>query len=61
MLQVGDLVRYRRAAYTLGKPQSDAAVVLWVNSAGGTVKAVNRRGAIVWLVTSDCEVVSASR
>ena len=51
-VQVGDLVKYITGCI---------AVVLWINDAGGTVKVVNDNGRIAWLVTSDCEVISASR
>jgi len=51
-MQVGDLIKYITGC---------TAVVLWINDAGGTVKVVNDNGRIAWLVTSDCEVISASR
>jgi len=51
-MRVGDLVKYITGC---------TAIVLWVNHAGGTVKVVNDNGRIAWLVTSDCEVISAAR
>ena len=51
-MKVGDLVKYVTGCIS---------VVLHINDAGGTVKAVNDNGNICWLVASDCEVVSESR
>ena len=51
-MKVGDLVRYVTGTI---------AMLLYINDAGGTVKAVNDDGNICWLVTSDCEVISESR
>ena len=51
-MKVGDLVKYVTGCIS---------VVIYINDAGGTVKAVNDNGNICWLVTSDCEVISASR
>jgi ribosomal protein L10 len=51
-MKVGDLVRYVTGT---------TAIVLYINDVGGTVKVVNDNGNIAWLVTSDCEVISAHR
>jgi hypothetical protein len=51
-MQIGDLVRYVTGC---------VALVLYINTEGGTVKVVNDCGNIAWLVTSDCEVISANR
>jgi hypothetical protein len=55
-MKVGDLVKYGGIGMT-----GCICVVLYINDAGGTVKAVNDDGSICWLVTSDCEVISESR
>jgi len=51
-VKVGDLVKYVTGCI---------GVVLYINDAGGTIKAINDSGNICWLVTSDCEVISESR
>ena len=51
-MKVGDLIKYVTGC---------TGVVLWINNAGGTVKVINYKGNIAWLVTSDCEVISESR
>ena len=51
-MKVGDLVRYETGCIS---------VVLYINVAGGTVKAFNDNGNICWLVASNCEVISESR
>jgi hypothetical protein len=51
-VQVGDLVKYVTGC---------TAIILCVYEASGTAKAINDSGNICWLVTSDCEVISASR
>ena len=51
-VKVGDLVKYVTGC---------TGVVLYINDAGGTIKAINDNGNICWLVTSDCEVISESR
>ena len=48
-MQVGDLIDY------YGK---QLAVVLYINDAGGTVKARLTSGKIGWLVLTGCKVVS---
>ena len=50
-MQVGDIVKYVTGC---------VALVLYINIEGGTVKVVNDCGNIAWLVTSDCEVISAA-
>ncbi len=47
-MKVGDLIKNK-----LGK----TAVVVYVNKDGGTIQALGVDGAM-WLVTSECEVVS---
>ena len=54
-LKVGDFVIYRTPH------SSDLGVIVYVNYPGGTVKALNTRGKVVWYVTSGCEVISESR
>ena len=55
MIRVGDCVIYRTPH------DSDIGFVLRVNTEGGTVKALNTRGKVVWYVTSGCEVISEGR
>mgnify|MGYP003635899734 FL=1 len=47
-MKVGDLVSYYNC---------DIAVVLWINEAGGSIKALLSSGEIGWLVKSGCKVV----
>jgi hypothetical protein len=58
-MQVGDLVRYGYSKYDDDSPV--IGKVLYVNDAGGTLKVLDRFGAIDWFVTSYCEVISESR
>ena len=51
-MKKGDLIKYLTGCI---------GVVLYINDAGGTVKVLNDNGNICWLVTSGCEVISASR
>ena len=51
-MKVGDLVRYYNCDVA-----TYVAVVLWINEAGGTIKALLSSGDIGWLVTSGCEVI----
>ena len=51
-MKVGDLIKYMTGC---------TGVVLWINDAGGTVKVINDDRNIAWLVTSDCEIISANR
>ena len=51
-MKKGDMIKYVTGGI---------AVVLYINDAGGTVKVLNDNGNICWLVTSDCEVISAHR
>jgi hypothetical protein len=51
----GDFVIYRTPH------SSDIGVVLYDNQNGGTLKALNTRGKVVWYVTSGCEIISESR
>jgi len=52
-MKVGDLVEYY-GHHTL-------AVILQINEAGGTVKALLSSGEIGWLVKSECKVANESR
>jgi len=56
-MQVGSLVRYCQG----GEKYNLLAIVTKVNCAGGTVQAVDITGKSHWLVTSNCEVLNASR
>ncbi len=54
-MKIGDFVIYRTPH------ESDIGVIVYVNYPGGTVKALNTRGQVVWYVTSGCEVIGARR
>jgi len=54
-VKVGDFVIYRTPN------ASDIGVIVYINYPGGTVKALNTRGKVVWYVTSGCEVISENR
>ena len=54
-MKPGDFVIYRTPN------GSDIGVILRSNQNGGTLKALNTRGQVVWYVTSGCEVISESR
>ena len=58
-MQVGDLVKYGYSKYEDGSPV--VGTVLFVNDAGGTLKVLDKYGAIDWFVTSYCEVISEGR
>ena len=51
----GDFVIYRTPN------SSDIGVILYSNQNGGTLKALNTRGKVVWYVTSGCELISERR
>ena len=51
----GDFVIYRTPH------GSDIGVILHSNQNGGTLKALNTRGKVVWYVTSGCEVIVGKR
>ena len=54
-MKVGDFVIYRTPH------SSDLGLIVYVNFDGGTAKALNTRGKVVWYVTSGCEVISEGR
>ena len=54
-MKAGDFVIYRTPH------GSDIGVLIKLNYEGGTVKALNTRGQIVWYVWSGCEVISEGR
>ncbi len=54
-MKVGDFVIYRTPH------SSDIGVITHINFPGGTVKALNTRGKVVWYVSSSCEVISEGR
>ena len=54
-LKPGDFVIYRTPH------SSDIGVVLSRPNPGGTLKALNTRGKVVWYVTSGCEVIVEKR
>tara|TARA_Y100000114_G_C11723212_1_gene309586 strand:+ start:762 stop:929 length:168 start_codon:yes stop_codon:yes gene_type:complete len=54
-MRVGDIVKYGHSKYSDGKDVT--GLVLHINTAGGTVKVIDRFGNIDWFVTSECEVV----
>ena len=56
-MKVGSLIRYNEG----GEKYKLLAVVTKLNAPGGTVKAVDTKGKLHWLVRSSCEVVSESR
>ncbi len=58
-VQVGDLIQYNPLKLR-GVPVS-TAVVLKVNTEGGTVQAIDQTGDTRWMVISGCEVISAAR
>jgi hypothetical protein len=58
-MKVGDLVKYGYSKYDDGSPV--IGTVLYINDAGGTLKVLDKHGAIDWFVTSYCEVISESR
>jgi len=56
-MKVGDLVRYGYSKYDDDSPV--IGKVLYVNEDGGTLKVLDRFGAIDWFVTSYCEAIRA--
>ena len=56
-MKVGDLVRYNAG----GENYKLLAIVAKLNTPGGTVRAIDAKGKLHWLVSSYCEVVSESR
>ena len=58
-MKIGDIVKYGYSKYS--DDSSVIGKVLYVNEAGGTLKVLDRFGAIDWFVTSYCEVISESR
>ena len=53
-MQVGNLVRYNGG----GENYKLLAIVTKLNTPGGTVRAIDAKGNLHWLVSSYCEVVS---
>ena len=58
-MKVGDLVRYKYSKYEDDSPV--IGTVLYVNDDGGTLKVLDKHGAIDWFVTSYCEIINESR
>ena len=58
-MQVGDLVKYGYSRYDDDSPV--IGTVLFVNVSGGTLKVLDKHGAIDWFVTSYCELISEGR
>ena len=57
-MKVGDLIQYNPLKLP---PPVTTAVVLRVNTEGGTIQAIDQTGEIRWMVLSGCEVVNESR
>ena len=57
-MQVGDLIHYNPLKLS---PPLSVAVVLKINTKGGTIQAIDQTGDIRWMVLSGCEVINASR
>ena len=56
-MRVGDIVKYGYSKYEDESPV--IGKILYVNEDGGTLKVLDRFGAIDWFVTSYCEVINA--
>ena len=58
-MKVGDMIQYN--PLKLRDVPLSIAVVLFINTYGDTVQAVDQTGDVRWMVKSGCEVVSESR
>ena len=57
-MKVGDLIQYNPLKLP---PPVSIAVVLFINTYGDTVQAIDQTGEVRWMVKSGCEVVNESR
>lgn len=57
-MKVGDLVRYKYPSYNL---KNQIGLVLYDNSAGGTLKVLTIDRGVHWFVSAYCELVNESR